>query len=64
MIYTDGSVLDNGYTGSGFTIPDLKITKSFHIGYGFSVFTAELLTIIMALNEIIYLIGSIANITL
>ena len=38
MIYTDGSVLETGHTGFGFTIPDLKITKSYYIGYGYSVF--------------------------
>jgi hypothetical protein len=34
-VYTDGSVLENGYCGSAYVIPSLKVHKSFHIGMGF-----------------------------
>ena len=49
-VYTDGSVLDNRLSGSAFIIPSLKIEKSYHLGKNFSIFTAELVAIIMALN--------------
>ena len=48
-IYTDGSVLENGECGSAFVIPFLKVEKSFYIGKGFSVFTAEIFAILSAL---------------
>ena len=48
-IYTDGSVLENGDCGSAFVIPLLKVEKSFYIGKGFSVFTAEICAILSAL---------------
>ena len=50
-IYTDGSVLES-YTGAGFVIPDLKVKKSYCLGKNFSVFTAELYAILMALSWI------------
>ena len=50
-IFTDGSVLDL-YTGAGFVIPALKIKQSFCLGKGFSVFTAELFAVLMALTWI------------
>ncbi len=34
-------------------IPSLKIEKSYHLGRGFSVFTAELLAILMALTYLL-----------
>jgi ribonuclease HI len=49
-IFTDGSLLDSGESGSGFTIPFLNIHKSYHLGKGFSIFTSELYAIFMALN--------------
>ena len=62
LIYTDGSVI-NDNTGAGFIIPDFKMTKSFHLGKGYSVYTAELLAILMALNEISNIKMNILNIT-
>ena len=52
-VYTDGSVLETGETGAGYVIPDLKIQNSFSLGKGYSVFTAELVAIIMVLNCIV-----------
>jgi ribonuclease HI len=49
-LFTDGSLLDSGECGSGFTIPFLNIHKSFSLGKGFSIFTSELYAILMALN--------------
>ena len=49
-VYTDGSVLDNKYTGAAFYIPSLNVEKSFHLGEHFSIFTAELVAILMALH--------------
>ena len=51
-VYTDGSVLGTGKTGAGCVIPDLNMKRSFFLGKGFSIFTAELVAIIMALNTI------------
>jgi ribonuclease HI len=48
-IFTDGSVLNSKQCGSGFVIPDLKIQKSYNLGQGFSIFTAELYAIFNAL---------------
>ncbi len=53
QIYTDGSVLDSGDSGSGFVIPSLGIRQSFYLGSGFSIFTAELFAILMAPIHII-----------
>ena len=49
-IYTDGSVLSNGNSGAAFLIPSLRVTKSFHLGKHFSIFTAELCAIREALK--------------
>ena len=57
-IFTDGSVASSGMTGFGFYIPALNIKKSYHIGTGISIFTAELCAILMSLidmNESKYL---------
>ena len=48
-VFTDGSKLDNNQGGAGFVIPALSITKSFNIGINRSIFTAELIAILMAL---------------
>ncbi|WP_419615470.1 ribonuclease H family protein, partial [Thiolapillus sp.] len=51
-IYTDGSVMDDGAAGAAFTIPDFRnLTKSFSLPT-VSIFTAELLAILMALQHI------------
>jgi ribonuclease HI len=52
-IYTDGSVLDNEQAGAAFVIPHFKIEKSYSIGKHISIFSAELVAILMALNYII-----------
>ena len=52
-VFTDGSVLDNSNCGSGFVIPDLHKTHSFNIGKYKSIFTCELIAILMALNFLI-----------
>ena len=48
-VFTDGSVINNN-AGAAYIIPDLKIKKSFHLGENKSVFTAELVAVLMALN--------------
>ena len=52
-VYTDGSLLDNQEAGSAFVIPALKVEKSYYIGKNRSIFTAELIAILMALNYIL-----------
>jgi ribonuclease HI len=52
-VYTDGSVNENSFAGAAFIIPDLKIEKSIHLGKYFSIFTAELIAILMALEYFI-----------
>ena len=49
-IYTDGSMTETGDSGFGFFIPALDIKKSYYIGKHFSIFTAELYAILMALH--------------
>jgi ribonuclease HI len=51
-VFTDGSLLESSETGAGFVIPDLKVQKSFYLGKGFSIFTAELFALMMALDYI------------
>jgi ribonuclease HI len=51
-IYTDGSVLENGNCGSAFVIPSMKLERSFHLGKGLSIYTAELFAILRALDFI------------
>ena len=55
-LYTDGSLLDNGECGAGFSIPQLRISKSYYLGTNLSIFTAELTAIMMALNFFIDLV--------
>ena len=47
--YTDGSVLDNTQSGAVFIILAPKVEKSYYIGEHYSVFTAELVAILLAL---------------
>jgi len=61
-IYTDGSVLESSECGSGFVIPDLMIKRSYHLGKGFTIFTAELYAILMALCHILHTPLAIFNI--
>jgi len=46
-------VLDNNSGGAAFFIPHLKVKKSFSIGKHKSIFTAELLAIVMALQFLV-----------
>ena len=52
-IFTDGSVLENNNSGAAFLIPDLKVEKSFYLGKNKSIFTCELMAILMALNFVV-----------
>ena len=52
QIYTDGSKLDNDESGAAFYIPKLNISKIFHTGENFSIFSAELIGILQALKYI------------
>ena len=52
-VYTDGFLLNNNQSGSAFVIPSLKINKSYSIGENRSIFSAELIAIVMALNYLI-----------
>ena len=61
-VYTDGSVLDDDSAGSGFIIPSLNVKKSYHLGRGFSIFTAELISILMALTYLMAFPINIFNI--
>ena len=51
-IFTDGSRLDNGNAGAAFVIPSLKIQKNYHLGNKYSIFSAELVGILKALQFI------------
>ena len=53
QVYTDGSVSDKKEAGAGFTIPYLGINKSIYLGKDYSVFSAELVAIQMALHFLI-----------
>ena len=50
-IYTDGSVLDDGAAGAAFVVPEFNMTHSFSLP-AVSVYTAELVAILMALQHI------------
>ncbi|KAL8589628.1 hypothetical protein ACOMHN_016012 [Nucella lapillus] len=52
QIYTDGSVKDNGEVGCALVIPDLGITKKYHLNNGISIYTAELYAILKACETI------------
>ena len=63
-IFTDGSVLDTADAGCGFVIPDLKIHKAYYLGKHYSIFTAELYAIRMALISIMESALDIFNVLL
>ena len=46
-------MLEDNNAGAGFVIPAIHVQKSFHLGKGYSVFTAELVAVVMALNTLI-----------
>ena len=52
-IFTDGSVLENKQTGAAFVIPAFRIEKSYYLGKNYSIFTAELYAILMALRYLV-----------
>ncbi|KAL8625927.1 hypothetical protein ACOMHN_012519 [Nucella lapillus] len=52
QIYTDGSVKDNGEVGCALVIPDLGITKKYHLNNGIGIYTAELYAILKACETI------------
>ena len=54
-IYTDGSVLENKQASSRFVIPEFKTEKGFYLGKGRSIFTAELVALLMVLSSIVHL---------
>jgi ribonuclease HI len=49
-VYTDGSLIEEKKAGSGFVIPALNISKSYFLGIDKSIFTAEMMAILMALR--------------
>ena len=55
QVFTDGSVLENDNAGSGFVIPAFNMEKSFFLGKGISIFSAELVALVMALHFIVSL---------
>ena len=48
-VYTDGSVLVSGDCGCGIYIPSLNFKRSYFMGKHYSIFSAELLAIHLAL---------------
>ena len=48
-VYTDGSVLESGDCGCGIYIPSLNFKRSYFMGKYYSIFSAELLAIHLAL---------------
>ncbi|KAL8601611.1 hypothetical protein ACOMHN_003877 [Nucella lapillus] len=52
QIYTDGSVKDNGEVGCALVIPNLGITKKYHLNNGIGIYTAELYAILKACETI------------
>ena len=52
-IFTDGSVLENKNAGAAFVIPAFKIEKQYYLGKYFSIFSAELVAVKMALNYLL-----------
>ena len=61
-IYTDGSVLENEQAGAGFVIPEFKTEKGFYLGKGRSLFTAELVALLVAASYIFNLLMALFNI--
>lgn len=64
LVYTDGSVSETGYAGAGFSIPDLKVKKSFTLGRGYNICTAELVAIATALQYCVDLRKTPTSITI
>ena len=53
QVFTDGSVLDTKNVGAAFVIPVLKVTKSYFLGKTVSIFSAELVAILKALDYLL-----------
>lgn len=51
-IYTDGSVQDDGGVGAAFVIPEFSVGRKYKLTKGVSIFTAELVGILMALTHV------------
>ena len=62
-IFTDGSLMENT-AGASFSIPSMKINRSFYIGESFSIFTAELVGILQALKFLLNIRPSCHNLIL
>ena len=61
-MYTDGSVLENEQAGAGFVIPEFKTEKGFYLGKGMSLFTAELVALLVTVSYIFNLLVALFNI--
>ena len=61
-IYTDGSVLENKQASSRFVIPEFKTEKGFYLGKGMSLFTAELVALLVTVSYIFNLLVALFNI--
>lgn len=49
-VFTDGSRLENGHAGAAFFIPSLQVEEAFRLSNFTSIFSAELLAILKALE--------------
>ena len=63
-VFTDGSLCESGDTGAGFVIPALNINKSYYLGKNHSIFTAELIAILMALITLVAIPRQIFDVVL
>ena len=61
-MYTDGSVIENEQASCRFVIREFKSEKGFYLGKGRSIFTAELVALLMALSSIVHLPMALFNI--
>ena len=52
QVFTDGSIQDNGDTGCALVIPALKVTKSYKLNKGISIYSAEMFAILQACSYI------------
>lgn len=61
QIFTDGSLLNKDNIGAAFTIPSLKIEKSFSLNNNLSIFTAELTAILVALEFLLEISNDVSE---
>ena len=52
LVYTDGSLGNQGQTGCSFVIPELKVAQGFKLNSGISIYSAELFAIEQAVSYI------------